>query len=106
MLDGAISNSTRPYRSKSNNLLINLGGNKYASLQGSNGDLTTAGTYYYAQSNQAPPGEFDSGTLQQRGATEFLMNAGKARVLRRLKTVNIPTRPLASATFESTKHHT
>ena len=85
LLDDAISNSTRTYRSKSNNLLLNLGGKSYASLQGSSGGLTPAGNYYYAQSNQAPPGEFDGGTLQQRGATEFLLTAGKARVLRRLK---------------------
>ena len=85
LLDDAISNNTRTYRSKSNNLLLNLGGKSYASLQGSSGGLTPAGTYYYAQSNQAPPGEFDGGTLQQRGATEFLLTAGKARVLRRLK---------------------
>ena len=68
-LDDAIFNITRPYRSKTDNLLISLGGKQYATLQGKSGGLTTAGTYYYAQSSQAPPGEFDGGTLQQRGAT-------------------------------------
>ena len=55
LLDDAISNSTMTYRNKSNNLLLNLGGKSYATLQGSSGGLTPAGPYYYAQSNQAPP---------------------------------------------------
>ena len=66
-----------------NNLLLRLGEKSYATLQGSSG-LTSAGKYYYAKSDQAPPDEFDGGTLQQRGATEYLVRAGKARVLRRL----------------------
>ena len=68
-LDAAIATSTQPHRSSSNNLLIRFGAKSYATLQGSSGGLTPAGTYYYAQSNKEPPGEFDSGTLQQRGAT-------------------------------------
>ena len=67
-----------------NNLLLRLDGKSYATLQGPSGRLTTAGKYYYAKSDQAPPNEFDGGTLQQRGATEYLVRAGKARVLRRL----------------------
>ena len=84
-LDIAIDNSTQPHRSKSNNLLLRLDGKSYATLQGSSGGLTTVGKYYDAKSNQAPHNEFDNGTLQQRGATEYLVTTGKARVLRRLR---------------------
>ena len=104
LLDDEISNSTRTYRSKSNNLLISLGGKSYATLQGSSGGLTPAGTYYYAQSNQEPPGEFDGGTLQQRGATEYLVRSGSARVLRRLRNGDYTYTPLGKRFLESTKH--
>ena len=81
-LDAAIDKRTQPHRSKSNNILLRLGGKGYATLQAAVG-LTAAGEYYYARSNQTPPDEFDGGTLQQRGATEYLVSNGKARVLRR-----------------------
>ena len=44
-LDAAIDNGAQPYRSAKNNLLLRLGGNSYATLQGSSG-LTAAGKYY------------------------------------------------------------
>ena len=85
-LDEAIESNAQPHRSKygSNKLLLGLGGKSYATLQAAAG-LTAAGEYYYARSNQTPPDEFDGGTLQQRGATEYLVSNGKARVLRRLQ---------------------
>ena len=83
-LDEAIGSNAQPHRSKSNNLLFGLGGKSYATLQAAVG-LTAAGEYFYARSNQTPPGEFDGGTLQQRGATEYLVSNGKAKVLRRLQ---------------------
>ena len=83
-IDTAIDNITQPYHTRSHNLLLRLGGKKYATLQGSSGGLTTAGKYYYAKSDKAHPDEFDGGSLQQRGATEYLVRTGKARMLRRL----------------------
>ena len=83
-LDEAIGNDTQPHRSKTNNLLLRLGGRSYATLQ-TGGSLTPAGDYFFAQSNRAAPDEWDGGTLQQRGATEYLVKGGKARVLRRLR---------------------
>ena len=87
-------------------MLVSLGEKSYTALQGSSGDLTTAGKYYYAQTGQAHPGEFDGGTLQQRGATEYLVRAGKARVMRRLKNGEYTYTPWASATFENTPQAT
>ena len=84
-IDAAIDNSTQPYRSKTNNLLLRLGEKGYATLQDQNGGLTSAGKYYYEKSGKAQPDEFGGGTLQQRGATEYLVRAGKARVLRRFQ---------------------
>ena len=84
-IDAAIDSSAQPYRSKANNLLLRLGEKSYATLQGSSGGLTGAGRYYYEKSGQAQPDEFDGGTLQQRGATDYLVRAGKARVLRRFQ---------------------
>ena len=83
-IDLAIDNGAQPYRSAKNNLLLRLGEKSYATLQGSSG-LTSAGKYYYAKSDQQPPGEFDGGTLQQRGATEYLVARGRARILRRFR---------------------
>ena len=101
-IDTAIDNITQPYRTRSNNLLLRLDGKKYATLQGSSGGLTAAGKYYYEKSGQAQPDEFDGGTLQQRGATEYLVRVGKARMLRRLKNGDYMYTPLASATFVKT----
>ena len=101
-IDTATDNNTQPYRTRSNNLLLRLDGKKYATLQGSSGDLTAAGKYFYAKSGQAQPNEFDGGTLQQRGATEYLVRAGKARMLCRLKNGDYTYTPLASATFVKT----
>ena len=85
-LDEAIENNAQPHRSKygSNKLLLGLCDKSYATLQVAAG-LAAAGEYYYARSNQTPPDEFDGGTLQQRGATEYLVSNGKSRVLRRLR---------------------
>ena len=44
-IDAAIDNTTQPYRSKTNNLLLRLDGTSYATLQGPSGGLTTAGKY-------------------------------------------------------------
>ena len=101
-IDTAIDNNTQPYRTRSNNLLLRLDGKKYATLQGSSGGLTAAGKYYYAKSDKAPPDEFDGGTLQQRGATEYLVRAGKARVLRHLKAATTRIPHWASATSAHT----
>ena len=84
-IDSAIDNGAQPYRSKANNLLLRLGEKSYATLQGPSGGLTGAGRYYYEKSGQAQPDEFDGSTLQQRGATDYLVRAGKARVLRRFQ---------------------
>ena len=84
-LDIAIDNNTQQYRTKSNNLLLRLNGKNYATLQGSNGGLAAASKYYYAKSGQAQPDEFDGGTLQQRGATEYMVRSGNARVFRRFQ---------------------
>ena len=98
-IDAAIDSSAQPYRSKANNLLLRLGEKSYATLQGSSG-LTSAGKYYYAKSDHAPPNEFDGGTLQQRGATEYLVRAGNARVLRRLHNGNYTYTALGKRYFD------
>ena len=59
----AIVNGAQSYRSKSNNLLLRLGEKSYATLQGSNGGLTSAGRYDYKMSGTSQPDEFDGGTL-------------------------------------------
>ena len=82
-LDIASDNNNEPYRNTPNNLLLRLDSKSYATLQCSSGSLTGSGRYYYAKRGQAPPGELDGGTLQERGATEYLVRSGKARVLRR-----------------------
>ena len=98
-IDTAIDNSTQPYRTRSNNLLLRLDGKKYATLQGSSGGLTAAGKHYDAKSGQVQPDEFDGGTLQQRGATEYLVRAGKARMLRRLKNGDYTYTPIGKRYF-------
>jgi hypothetical protein len=82
-----------------NNLLLSLGGKSYTTLQGSSGGLTAAGKYYYAKSGRAQPDEFDGGTLQQRGATEYLVRAGKSRVLRRFRGGGYDYTPLGKRYF-------
>ena len=101
-LDVAIDNNNEPYRSKTNNLLLRLDGKSYATLQGSSGSLTSAGRYYYGKSGQAPPDEFDAGTIQQRGATEYLVRNGKARVHRLFKAATTCIPHWASATSANT----
>ena len=98
-LDVAIDNNNEPYRNKTNNLMLRLDGKSYATLQGSSGSLTSAGRYYYGKSGQSPPDEFDGGTLQQRGATEYLVRAGKARVLRRFQGGGYVYTPLGKRYF-------
>ena len=82
-IDAAITGNTRPHRSKQQDLLLRLGtGRSYARLQ-QDGQLTPAGEYYYRKTGDTPPDEFDNATVRQRGATEYLVANGKARVLRR-----------------------
>ena len=101
-LDIAIDSSAQPYRNTKNNLLLSLGGKSYTTLQGSSGGLTAAGKYYYAKSGRAQPDEFDGGTLQQRGATEYLVRAGKSRVLRLFEAATTIIPHWASATSATT----
>ena len=105
-LDIAIDSSAQPYRNTKNNLLLSLGGKSYTTLQGSSGGLTTAGKYYYAKSGQAQPDEFDGGTLQQRGATEYLVRAGKSRVLRRFRGGGYDYTPLGKRYFRDSNNTT
>ena len=68
--------------------------------------MTAAGKYYYAKSGQAQPDELDGGTLQQRGATEYLVRAGKARVLRRFRGGDYTYTPLGKRYFRDSEHTT
>ena len=83
-IDTAIKNNERPYRSKSDSLLLKLGDNKHVRLQ-VNERLTAAGKYYFEDTKQNPPKLTDDGTLVQRGASEYLVRNGKAKVLRRFQ---------------------
>ena len=102
-LDEVMKSNAQSHRSKSNNLLLSLGEKSYATLQGSSG-LTAAGEYYFAKSGKSQPDEFDGGTLQQRGATEYLVRAGKARVLRRLRNGEYTYTPFGQAPLPRTHY--
>ena len=74
----------KPYRSKSDSLLLKLGDNRHVRLQ-VNERLTAAGKYYFEHTAQNPPKLTDDGTLVQRGSSEYLVRNGKAKVLRRFQ---------------------
>ena len=86
-IESAISNEVAPTRSKSHDLLLRLGGNKYAKLQ-TRGQTTPAGRFYFSQTNSTPETYDINGTVVQRGSSEYLLLCGKAMLLRRLASGN------------------
>ena len=82
-INHAIERIVEPHRSRNDALVLKLGEESLVRLQ--NGDkLTPAGRHYYEQTKKEPPTQLD-GTLVQRGASEYLVRGGKARVLRRFQ---------------------
>ena len=100
-INNAIEQNVEPHRSRNDSLLLRLGEKSFVRLQ--NGDkLTPAGRHYYQQTNKEPPTQLD-GTLVQRGASEYLVRGGKAKVLRRFQNNDYVYTALGKKYFESHK---
>ena len=82
-INTAIEQDVEPHRSRNDSLLLKMGEKSFVRLQNGN-KLTPAGKHYYEQTNKEPPTQLD-GTLVQRGASEYLVRGGKAKVLRRFQ---------------------
>ena len=73
--------NAEPHRNKNDSLVLKLGKKSFVRLQRAN-RLTAAGRHAFQETKKGPTTQFD-GTLVQRGASEYLLRGGAAKVLRK-----------------------
>ena len=82
-INNAIERNVEPHHSRNDALVLKLGEKSFVRLQNGN-KLTPTGRHYFEQTKKEPPTQL-GGTLVLRGASEYLVRGGKARVLRKFQ---------------------